>query len=110
MTKDGFDIKAMATMDTAKISAGIKNIKSAVMELSSVKIDGFLAMKTDGTSSSFVMGSDGLIKSISEGTLTVDVKMPEINIPPVTVNVYVGNSLLKTYIDDRISERVGRSG
>jgi hypothetical protein len=110
MTKDGFDLKAMATMDTAKISAGIKNIKSAVMELSSVKIDGFLAMTTDGTSSSFVMGSDGMIKSISEGTLTVDVKMPEINIPPVTVNVYVGNSLLKTYIDDRISERVGRSG
>lgn len=110
MTKDGFDIKAMATMDTAKISAGIKNIKSAVMELSSVKIDGFLAMTTDGTSSSFVMGSDGLIKSISEGKLTVDVKMPEMKIPPITVNVYVGNNLLKTYIDDRINEKVGKSG
>ena len=110
LTKDGFDIKAMATMDTAKISAGIKDIKSAVMELSSVKIDGFLAMTTDGTSSSFVMGSDGLIKSISEGKLVVDVKMPEMQMPDVSVKVYIGNKELKDIIRTEVKAVVGRAG
>ena len=110
MTKDGFDIKAMATMDTAKISAGIKDIKSAVMELSSVKIDGFLAMTTDGTSSSFVMGSDGLIKSISEGTLTVDVKMPDMQMPDISVKVYIGDRELRDIIRTEAKAVVGRAG
>lgn len=110
MTKDGFDIKAMATMDTDKISAGIKNIKSAVMELSSVKIDGFLAMTTDGTSSSFVMGSDGLIKSISEGKLVVDVKMPEMQMPDISVKVYIGDRELRDIIRTEAKAVVGRAG
>ena len=110
MTKDGFDIKAMATMDTDKISAGIKNIKSAVMELSNVKIDGFLAMTTDGTSSSFVMGSDGLIKSISEGKLVVDVKMPEMQMPDISVKVYIGDRELRDIIRTEAKAVVGRAG
>ena len=110
LTKDGFDINAMATMDTAKISAGIKDIKSAVMELSSVKIDGFLAMTTDGTSSSFVMGSDGLIKSISEGKLVVDVKMPDMQMPDISVKVYIGDRELRDIIRTEAKAVIGRAG
>jgi len=110
VTKDGFSIKAMAELDTTKISEGFKNIKSAVMELSNIKMDGFLAMKTDGTSSSFVMGSDGLIKSISEGKLVVDVKMPEMQMPDVSVKVYIGNKELKDIIRTEVKAVVGRAG
>ena len=104
------DIQAMANLDTSAIAAGFDKIKSAVMELSSVKIDGFLAMTTDGTSSSFVMGSDGLIKSISEGKLVVDVKMPEMQMPDVSVKVYIGNRELKDIIRTEVKAVVGRAG
>lgn len=104
------DIQAMASLDTTAIAAGFDKIKSAVMELSSVKIDGFLAMSTSGDSSSFVMGSDGLIKSISEGKLIVDVKMPEMKLPEVLVKVFIGDTELTTLIDQRIEVMGGEIG
>ncbi len=54
-----FEVEALAKMDTSKVASGFKQIKSALMDLSTLKVDGFLAMKTDGTSSSFIMGSEG---------------------------------------------------
>jgi hypothetical protein len=107
---DSIDVTAMANIDTSKVAAGWNEIKSAVMELSNIKMDGFLAMKTDGTSSSFVMGSDGLIKSISEGKLVVDVKMPEMKMPDVSVKVYIGNKELKEIIRTEVKAVVGRAG
>ena len=100
----------MASLDTTAIAAGFDKIKSAVMELSNIKIDGFLAMSTSGDSSSFVMGSDGLIKSISEGKLIVDVKMPEMKLPEVLVKVFIGNTELTTLIDQRIEFMGGGIG
>jgi hypothetical protein len=107
---NAIDIQAMASLDTSAIAAGFDKIKSAVMELSSVKIDGFLAMTTDGTSSSFVMGSDGLIKSISEGKLVVDVKMPEMQMPDISVKVYIGDRELRDIIRTEAKAVVGRAG
>ena len=111
--KDGgmdFDVEAMAKMDTSKIASGFNEIKSALMELSTLEIDGFLAMKTDGTSSSFVMGSDGLIKSISEGKLTVDVKIPDMKMPDISVKVYIGDRELRDIIRTEAKAVVGRAG
>ena len=107
---NSFDIQAMASLDTTAIAAGFNKIKSAVMELSNIKIDGFLAMSTTGDSSSFVMGSDGLIKSISEGKLTVDVKMPEMKLPEVLVKVFIGDRELKSIIKTEVEARVGSMG
>ena len=105
-----FDISAMAKMDTTKIASGFNEIKSAVMDLSNIEIDGFLAMKTDGSSSSFVMGSDGLIKSISEGKLTVDVKIPDMKMPDISVKVYIGDRELRDIIRTEAKAVVGRAG
>jgi len=107
---NAIDIQAMASLDTSAIAAGFDKIKSAVMELSSVKIDGFLAMRTDGSSSSFVMGSDGLIKSISEGKLTVDVKIPDMKMPDISVKVYIGDRELRDIIRTEAKAVVGRAG
>ena len=106
----GFDIQALAEIDTSKVAAGINEIKSAVMELAGIKMDGFLAMHTDGSSSSFIMGSDGLIKSISEGKLIVDVKMPEMKLPEVLVKVFIGDRELKGIIRTEVRAQVGAMG
>ena len=100
-----FNIEAMAKIDTGKIADGLSRVKSAMMELSTLKIDGFLAMSTDGTNSSVVMASSGVIKSLSEGRLTVDVNMPEIALPPINVVVEVNDAELKKIIDARIEKR-----
>tara|TARA_R110002153_G_scaffold120635_2_gene265916 strand:- start:108 stop:2405 length:2298 start_codon:yes stop_codon:yes gene_type:complete len=106
----GFDIQALADIDTSAVAAGINEIKSAVMELAGIKMDGFLAMHTDGSSSSFVMGSDGLIKSISEGKLIVDVKMPEMKLPEVLVKVFIGDRELKSIIRTEVKALGGAMG
>jgi len=107
---DAIDVNAMANIDTSKVAAGWNEIKSAVMELSNIKMDGFLAMHTTGDSSSFVMGSDGLIKSISEGKLIVDVKMPEMKLPEVLVKVFIGDRELKSIIKTEVQAQVGAMG
>ena len=106
----GFDIQALAEIDTSAVAAGINEIKSAVMELAGIKMDGFLAMHTDGSSSSFVMGSDGLIKSISEGKLIVDVKMPKMEIPDVLVKVFLDGVELRSKIVEQVEKSVGGMG
>lgn len=103
-----FDVEALAKMDTSKVASGFKQIKSALMDLSTLKVDGFLAMKTDGTSSSFIMGSEGVIKSISEGKLTVDVKMPDMKMPDINVRVYIGDTELRDIIRSEIDGKVGK--
>jgi len=100
-----FSIEAMAKLDTEKIAAGLTKVKSAMMELSTLKIDGFLAMSTDGAKSSIVMGSQGVIKSLSEGRLTIDVNMPEIALPPINVVVKVNDANLAGVIDARVEKR-----
>lgn len=99
------DITAMANMDTNKIAAGIKSVKSALMELSTLKIDGFLAMTTDGSETSFAMASEGVIKSLSEGKLTVDVNMPELTLPPINIVIESKGTNLADLIDVRIEKR-----
>jgi hypothetical protein len=99
------DMRAMANLDATSMAAGLDKVKSAMMELSTLKIDGFLAMSTDGAKSSIVMGSQGVIKSLSEGRLSIDVNMPEISLPPINVVVKVDDVELKKVIDARIEKR-----
>jgi len=105
-----FSIEAMAKLDTDKIASGVQKVKSALMELSTLKIDGFLAMTTDGTSSSMVMGSEGLIKQISDGKLTVDVKMPDMKMPDINVKVFIGSTELQDIVRTEVAAAVGGAG
>jgi hypothetical protein len=99
------DMQAMANLDATALVAGLTKIKSAMVELSTLKIDGFLAMTTDGAKSSIVMGSQGVIKSLSEGRLSIDVNMPEISLPPINVVVQVNGQALEGVIDARVEKR-----
>jgi len=108
--EQSFDMTAVAKIDMDKVAGGISKVKSALMELSTIQIDGFLAMNTDGNSTSMIMGSEGVLKNISEGKLTVDVKMPDLKIPDVFVKVFVGDTELKTLIRTEVSAQVGAAG
>lgn len=109
INKDGFNLKAMADIDTEKLSAGISKVKSALIELSSIEMDGFLALRTDGTSTSVFMGSEDVITSLNKGKLEVDVKMPKITMPDINVKVFIGNRELKDIIRTEVHETLGRA-
>ena len=79
-------------------------------EFTALEYDGFVAVSSDGGSTSLVMGSDGIIKQMSEGRLQVDVKMPELKIPPIQVNVVVNDLKLKEIIKAEVHKTVGRAG
>ena len=93
-----------------KIADGLDKIKSSVMELSNIKMDGFLALTTDGASTSMIMGSESVIKNLSEGKLTVDVKMPEMKMPEINVKVYIGDRELRDIIRTETKAIMGGIG
>ena len=50
-------------------------------------------------------GSEGLIKNMTEGKLTVDVKMPEMKMPDVHVKVYIGDRELRDIIRSEVDNK-----
>ena len=104
------DLQAVANLDTSAIAAGFDKIKSIAKELSKIKMDGFLAIRTDGASTSLLMGSEDIVAGLSNGTLTVDVKMPEFKMPDISVKVYIGNTELRDIIRTEVKAVVGAAG
>ena len=96
----GFDVEAMAKIDTSKVAAGFREIKSAVMELSNIKMSGMLAFTTDGSKTSMIMGSVAteMALLLNGGKIEVDVKIPEFEIPKFDVKVFIGNKEFQTYV------------
>ena len=78
-------------------------------EFAQVDFKGFVAIKSDGSSTSMIMGSEDVITSLSEGKLTVDVKMPQITMPDISVKVYIGNRELKDIVRTEVFNTLGRA-
>jgi hypothetical protein len=76
----------------------------AMTKFASIDFKGFVAVRSDGGSTSLVMGSEGVIKSLSEGKLTVDVNMPEIKMPDIKIEVVVNDQELQRVFDARIAK------
>jgi len=74
-------------------------------KFASLDFKGFVAIRSDGGSTSLVMGSEGVIKSLSEGKLTVDVNMPEIKMPDIKIEVVVNDQELQKVFDARIAKK-----
>jgi len=107
-----FDIAAVANVDMDKVAAGITKVKSALAELSSVKVSGMVAMTTDGTNTSMIMGSVAteMAMLLSGGKLEVDVKIPEMRMPEINVKVYIGDRELRDIIRTEVTSVVGAAG
>jgi hypothetical protein len=107
-----FDIAAVANLDLDSVSAGINKVKSALVELSNIEVSGLVAMTTDGTNTSLIMGSVAteMAMLLGGGKLSVDVSIPEIKTPDVHVKVYIGDTELRNIIRTEVSTMVGGAG
>ena len=91
MLNVGDNVVKMATaMD--KFGSGLSKIKAISAELAAIQGDGFLAVTSDGSATSVVMGSGDVMQNFVDGKLTVDVKMPDFNMPEIILNVTVNGS------------------
>ena len=54
-----------------------------------------------------VSAKGGTLTNFSSENITVDVKIPEINIPTPEVNVYIGQEKLNTLITEVVNKRLG---
>jgi hypothetical protein len=70
-----------------------------MLKVAQLDFKGFIALRTDSSGTSMVMGSESVLTSISEGKLRVDVNMPEFTMPEVHVKVYIGKEELKGMIN-----------
>lgn len=101
------DIKGSTSMNTDGMVSGLTKVKSILSEIANgFYFTGFLAMTTDGSKSSLLLGgSDTMVKSLSEGKLTVDVNMPKISLPEINVKVNVNTEGLKQYFEAIVEDR-----
>jgi|11BtaG_2_1085332.scaffolds.fasta_scaffold00153_12 hypothetical protein len=94
----------------AEIVTGMTSFVSVIKEFAALDFDGFIAVRSEGGATSMVMGSEGILKQMSEGKLQVDVNMPEIKLPEINIEVVFMDEKLTGIIDARIAEKVGNSG
>jgi hypothetical protein len=93
-----------------QIVGDMTGLLTVINEFASLDFDGFIAVRSDGSSTSMVMGSEGIIKQMSEGKLEVDINMPEIKLPEINIEVVFMDEKLTGIIDARIAEKVGGAG
>jgi len=72
-----------------QFGAGLGKISSVAGMISNLSGDGFIAINSDGGNTSAVIGSGEIMENFVDGKMTVDVKMPEISMPEITVIVNV---------------------
>ena len=88
-----------------KFANGLSKVKEAAIGMKGITDKAFMAFTTDGSKTSAIISSTDIVKNMVLGKMTVDVKIPEIEIPQVTVNIYmdgslVSNSLYETILED----------
>jgi hypothetical protein len=83
----------------AKATGQLNEFISLMLKVAQLDFKGFIALRTDSSGTSMVMGSESVLTSISEGKLRVDVNMPEFTMPEVHVKVYIGKEELKGMIN-----------
>lgn len=86
------------------IGGGMEQIVAGLQAISAFKSDDeFFAIQTSGDSTTMVSATGGILKSFSSDKLSVEVKIPEINMPTPVVKVYIGDKELRTLIRTEMS-------
>ena len=81
------------------IGGGMEQIVAGLQAISAFKSDDeFFAIQTSGEGTTMVSATGGILKSFSSDKLSVEVKIPEINMPTPVVKVYIGDTELRTLI------------
>lgn len=94
-----------------KFGSGLNNIKSAVGELkNSIGEKGLFAGSLTGDSTSLVMGDGVAIgKLFKNSKIEVDVNMPEVSMPKINVQVFVGGTELEQVIAPIVRSEMNRN-
>jgi peptidoglycan hydrolase CwlO-like protein len=88
-----------------KFANGLSRVKETAMGMKGMTDNAFMAFSTDGSKTSAIISSTDIVKNMVLGKMTVDVKIPDIEVPQVTVNIYmdgslISNSLYETILDN----------
>jgi len=87
-----------------KFANGLSKVKEAAIGMKGITDKAFMAFTTDGSKTSAIISSTDIVKNMVLGKMTVDVKIPEIEIPQVTVNIYMDGSLISNSLYETILE------
>ncbi len=102
------NIQLLGGVDTSKITESIEASKSLAASLSGAVMDGgFLAVRTDGTATSMIVGSDDVIAKMADGRVTVDVNMPEMKTPNINLRIEIDGKPLTSKIREIVREEIG---
>lgn len=77
-----------------KFANGLSKVKETAMGMKGITDKAFMAFTTDGSKTSAIISSTDIVKNMVLGKMTVDVKIPDIEVPQVTVNIYMDGSLI----------------
>ena len=88
-----------------KFANGLSRVKETAMGMKGITDNAFMAFTTDGSKTSAIISSTDIVKNMVLGKMTVDVKIPDIEVPQVNVNIYmdgslISNSLYETILDN----------
>ena len=83
---------------------GLASLVDTASELSNMSDDSFIAITKDGGQMNMVMASSGVMRTFSSDTVTVDVKLPEVKSPKVTVKVYLDSEEIAIKMKEVIND------
>ena len=87
------------------IGSGMEQIVAGLDAISAFKSDDeFFAIQTSGEATTMVSAKGGILKNFSSDKLSVEVKIPEINMPTPVVKVYIGDQELRSLIRTEMSK------
>ena len=87
------------------IGSGMEQIVAGLEAISAFKSDDeFFAIQASGETTTMVSAKGGILKNFSSDKLSVEVKIPEINMPTPVVKVYIGDQELRSLIRTEMSK------
>ena len=103
----GFAFQSMGD-GILNMGTGLQQVSKALSSISSLKDDDeFFAIQTDGGKTSMISAKGGVISNFSSENITVDVKIPEIKIPPTIVHVYIDSKEISKRVRTSIANENG---
>ena len=99
----GLAIGAMGSGVDRMVSS-LKNVKSIVADLQGTMQDSFIAITATGRTTSAVMANGAGLSALGSGNVKVDVSIPKMDMPKVSVKVFLDSSELRSIIKQVVAE------
>jgi hypothetical protein len=86
-----------------KFAGGLERISKLSTALSGLGNNGLIAVSSDGTSTSAIMGTGDVFQNFTGGKMEVEVKMPEMQTPKIELKVELMGRQLEAFVKDVIA-------